>query len=105
MAKVWQPKCITEKKEYGTTSDGYLIPCCWCDKVFSEEWTNNDPLLKALYDEQLKIENNESIDDILLSEQWLEFAQSVINGPHTASNRCKHFCYRESSMQKTTYDK
>ena len=39
MAKKWEPKCITENREYAATSDGYLIPCCWCDKVFNEEWT------------------------------------------------------------------
>ena len=55
MAKKWEPKCITENREYAATSDGYLIPCCWCDKVFNEEWTNNDPLLNALFDEELKV--------------------------------------------------
>jgi len=103
MAKKWKPRCITENKEYAATSDGYLIPCCWCDKVFNEEWTNNDPLLNALFDEELKIENNNSINDIISSFQWIKFTKSVINGPHTASLRCKYFCYRESSMEKTTY--
>ena len=47
--------------------------------------------------------NNNSINDIISSFQWIKFTKSVINGPHTASLRCKYFCYRESSMEKTTY--
>ena len=104
IGKTWEPKCITTSKDYGSTSDGYLIPCCWCDKIFSKGIINNDPLLEALFDEELKVENNESIEDILLSDQWIEFAQSIINGPHTASKRCKYYCYRESSMEKTKYN-
>lgn len=47
-----------------------------------------------LFDEELKLSNNDSIEDILLSDQWIKFNKSL-DSVLTAPSRCKQFCNRE----------
>ena len=68
-------------KEFGMSNDGYLLPCCWAD---GESWKRPEnghghkcDYVHALHDEELKIENNESIEEILLSDQWINFYQAL----------------------------
>ena len=99
----WEPQCLSsiEPKGFGTTSNGYLIPCCLCDnKTFGPQKKES---LAPLYDEELKLEKNESIDDILLSDQWQNFWKSLKSGPKNAPNVCIYYCYRKNV--KTKWDK
>ena len=60
---------------YAHTSTGYLVPCCHVDYI-----NNIDPLYLDLLKEELKLENNESVEDILLSDEWITFAEAVVKG-------------------------
>lgn len=60
---------------YAHTSTGYLIPCCHLDYA-----NNIDPFYLNLLKEELKLENNESVEEILLSDEWITFAKAVIKG-------------------------
>jgi len=104
----WQPQCLSsiEPKGFGTSADGYLLPCCWCDhRGLGKEWPHKHSLLLALYDEELKLQNNDSIDDILLSDQWQNFWKSLKSGPKGAPNNCLYYCYRKKEAHRTKWDK
>lgn len=76
----FKPICLNHyngrtSEGYAHTSTGHLVPCCHVD------YTNNvDPLYLDLLKEELKLENNESVEDILLTDEWIAFAEAVIKG-------------------------
>jgi hypothetical protein len=97
--RIWNPLCITKDREFGHSTLGYITPCCWNDPVFAypyhhRDWTDVD---KALFTEDLKIANNDSIEDILLSEAWQTFYDTIDSGPENASKICKRYCNRLAS--------
>ena len=69
-------------------ADGFLLPCCWCDQTNLYEDFKN----LGFYDESLKLENNDSIEDILLSETWKNFIHVILSTPHLAPRVCKKKC-------------
>ena len=87
--KKWNPICITKtgskEKYFGHSVEGHLLPCCWC-------YDRKDPELKELQKEHLKIENVESIDEILLSDEWLKFSNTLANDPLNAPETCWKYC-------------
>ena len=100
--KKWDPICITKVKDstldgrsnfekrsvkaVGHNVSGHLMPCCWCFKT-------NDPDINVLNQEHLKIDNVDSIDEILLSDEWLNFIDSLINDPvKNAPELCWKYC-------------
>lgn len=90
------PKCIIVKegaKEIqgiAYTSNGYLLPCCWLDsKTFESELK-----AKGLLNEQLKLANNNSVEDIISSEEWIKFVDELYSNPDNALTKCKLICGR-----------
>ena len=78
--KDFKPLCLNHHdgdtpEGYAHTSTGYLVPCCHLDYI-----NNIDPMYLDLLKEELKLENNESVEDILLSDEWLTFAEAVVKG-------------------------
>lgn len=67
------------------TGDGYMLPCCWLDggKKIREI---------SLFNENLKVENNNSIDDILRSSEWQEFHNNLLTNPEQCPKTCKDKC-------------
>ena len=77
-----KPRC---KEKYVTPSEegdewvqgifysgtGHLLPCCWC--VSNNEWFEKN----GFYEDNLKLENVQSVDDILFSKTWIEFHQRI----------------------------
>ena len=73
-----KPRC---KEKYVTPSDeggewrqgvfytgtGHLLPCCWC--ISHNKWFK----AKGFYDDKLKVENVQSIEDIFYSQPWIQF--------------------------------
>lgn len=71
------------------TATGYLMPCCWLD--------DDVRLIKeyeklGLHDEELKLANNKSVENIVYSEQWQNFRRILAEEPHNAPTRCKQKC-------------
>jgi len=97
---IWNPLCTSQDetpREYGHSTLGFITPCCWCDPVFK---LKGEKLFDDLYTEDLKISNNDSIEDILLSDPWLRWYESIENGPENAPSTCKRYCYRSHETHK-----
>jgi hypothetical protein len=98
MQREWIPLCLKENPDpFGTTANGYLTPCCFCD-TYGRDISNYDPLWNALFDEELKLENNDSINDIILSDQWKRFFMAIAAGPNMAPKLCQRICWRENPI-------
>ncbi len=96
MDKIWNPICITKDREFGHSALGYITPCCWNDPIFFSKGLD-----KSLFTEDLKIVNNDSIEDILLSEAWQTFYNNITSGSETASGVCQKYCNRPASSPVT----
>jgi len=84
--KLLDPKCLgKEQKQFALTNRGELIPCCWCDTQINREDKNYQSLLEVS-----KIEDYDSIDEILLTEPWLIFYDHLKKG--RGFSVCYDFC-------------
>lgn len=90
-----EPRCFPErfKKEkeimgIAYTSTGYLMPCCWLDEI---HYINEYKKI-GLHDEELKLSNNECVEDIVYSEQWQNFRRILVEEPHNAPTICRYKC-------------
>ena len=70
------------------TSDGYLLPCCWCDAPS----TRKDFERLEFYGDSLKLANNESVGDILYSNVWKNFINIILHHPNNAPRCCREKC-------------
>jgi hypothetical protein len=87
------PQCI--KIESGRplqtiayTADGYLLPCCWCDSLY----TRSDIEKLNLFNENLKLQNVKSIEEILYSDTWKKFFNIITFDIDNAPICCKKKC-------------
>lgn len=98
------PKCVDKKspqwKEYGHSAKGFLMPCCWCDRISTE----NDPLLHDLYKEHLHLDNVETIDEIIFSEEWQKFLDAM-KDYRTAPEVCKYYCSLDNNNKDRFFKK
>lgn len=82
------PKCLSATssamKALGHSASGHILPCCWCD--------NSDPGFEFLLTDELKIENNDSISDIINSKPWMSFARRLENGGKGLPYTCWKYC-------------
>jgi hypothetical protein len=69
------------------TAKGYLLPCCWCDTLSDEEFSKI-----GMFDESLKLENNENVQDIIISRQWVQFHKTLLFNPENAPTVCRKIC-------------
>ena len=83
MIKV-NPKC---KYHQGLsyTATGYILPCCWCDNPLG--W--QEPQIKRLRQQHLKLENNDKVEDIVYSKEWKNFMEELETNP---AKTCQRFC-------------
>ena len=92
------PKCLTPDKNgsiqcLGHTAEGYVLPCCW----LANSKTKN--LVKfGLVKEKLKISNNESIIDIIQSQEWLDFYRLLRTGDSEELPDTCHIMCDENSI-------
>ena len=68
-----RPKCLTGEQSYAYTNRGHLIPCCYCDTINSYKDPNFKKLLAVS-----KVSEHESIEDIIMQNEWLEFEENLI---------------------------
>ena len=76
--KILEPRCMPKHGsiEYrmspAVTNRGELIPCCWCD----QQRALKHPIMKEML-KVSKISDHNSIEDILLTKEWQEFAKNL----------------------------
>lgn len=69
-------------------NNGYLLPCCLVEGV------EFHPVFSKFLDPALRVEDNESIDDIVTSDTWVDFFYNIINNK-TVPSICLEKCSRE----------
>jgi hypothetical protein len=88
------PKCLSEKNTYdGSTSVGlsplgFLTPCCFTCVNSPEKHRG----ITKLYSKHLKISNVDNIEEIMFSEEWLEFFDMLENRPEDWPDICIKIC-------------
>jgi len=99
-----QPKCMVEKNEEklintqqaAVTNRGHLIPCCWLD----ERKTLNHPIMIELL-KVSKISEHNSIEDILKTNEWTNFAKNLAeNNMDKVLPSCIFFCRKREDKDK-----
>lgn len=93
MTKNFKPACILNNKAVALTNKGELIPCCHLDTPKARM----DPGIKPLYKVN-KIDDYDSIEEILCQQEWIDFYNNLING--TPCETCLKVC-NISDGQKT----
>ncbi len=83
------PQCINNEKEIALSATGWILPCCWCDN--STEDLNEFRAL-GFFDSDLKLENSNSLNEILTSDCWTNFYSILNNRADFAPRVCKSFC-------------
>ena len=72
------PKCMRKRNSISSIMDpavtnrGHLVPCCFIDQ--QEEL--DDPIMKKML-KVSKISEHNSVEDILYSDEWKEFAKNL----------------------------
>jgi hypothetical protein len=87
-----KPKCH-KFKGAAYVSSGHLLPCCWCDTIYPE--AKEEFIKLGFFFEDLKLENNDTIEDILMSDVWIDFHKKLIKNPEEAPLVCKKNCTDE----------
>ena len=76
MPSDFEPKCMLQgndrRQQAAVTNRGHLIPCCWIDQTEELKHPTMQKMLAVS-----KIDEVESIDEILLSEPWQKFAKDL----------------------------
>ena len=70
------------------TTDGYILPCCWCDAPS----TRKDFEKLGLYNDNLRLMNNDKVFDIMMSKEWENFVTTVLHYPNQAPKCCQQKC-------------
>ena len=88
------PKCVNvnRKKSLTYTNEGFMLPCCWTDRLKDFEHLKQD---------HLKVSNVEKIEDILMSDEWQTFYQNILEKNSNVSNMCRMKC-RSGKKNKTS---
>lgn len=75
-ARELDPKCLDNRQpSFAMTNRGELIPCCWVDCQQNRFDKDYQRLLSVS-----KIEDYDTIDEIVLTEEWINFTQNISNG-------------------------
>lgn len=88
------PLCIKAQIGFAVTNRGELIPCCRCD----EPKTMNDLEFQKLLAVS-KIEDYDSVDEILQTKQWKQFFKNLQN--HKGPAACWRTCKKNKGQDKT----
>lgn len=83
------PKCH-KGRGIAYVSSGHLLPCCWCDTT--HETAKQQFIDMGFFDEDLKLENNDKVEDILVSDVWTDFHKILLETPEFAPYVCKRKC-------------
>jgi hypothetical protein len=83
---------ITNNFPRGVTysAKGYLMPCCWSDSGRQSNIKDFD--FFGFFEEALRLENVDNIDEILMSEEWMEFHRVLLEEPEHTPRMCRRRC-------------
>jgi|TARA_Y100001951_G_C11243723_1_gene242102 hypothetical protein len=98
----FKPKCLNLEAPIAYSAEGYLIPCCWCDRTGGTSLKKRE--YQPFYEASLHIDNNESIEDILMSDTWLEFYNMLKHQPNEAPQHCHRKCTTGTKFCGTSRD-
>ena len=102
---VLKPKCA-KGKSFALNAEGYLLPCCWTDPLrkLKSNYDGNMDGMDDLFKEELKIENVDTVEDIILSSEWLDFFNGLTKGT-SVPKICMKYCGDEKdTREETIYD-
>jgi hypothetical protein len=86
-ANTLKPKCLLTDRDLSYSVTGHILPCCWVNTSF------DDTHIKSLLKDKLKIENNNSIEEILDKNEWKEFMGVLENNSdENLPPVCKRYC-------------
>lgn len=90
---ILKPRCMIKDNNQAVMgiaycSNGYLLPCCWLDGSMSEQ----ELIDLDMYNESLKLENNNSVEEIIRSSQWKNFIRILTEEPQSAPRKCHTKC-------------
>ena len=87
-----KPQCLLKENaaDVGHSPLGFLTPCCYTCINSPEKHKG----ISQLYAENLKIDNVESVEEIIFSEEWLEFFNMLENRPEDWPDICIKICDR-----------
>ena len=87
------PKCITGVQEaFAITNRGEVIPCCWLDTSAQKKELEYGMLTLAS-----NLDDYDSIEEILLQDEWVEFRNNLRKGKGFAL--CHHVCKKRDIPQ------
>ena len=95
-----KPKCA-KGKSFALNAQGYLLPCCWTDPLrkLKPNYDGNMDGMDDLFKEELKVENVYTIEDIILSTEWLDFFNKLNEGTNVPKIGTK-YCGKERGTRE-----
>ena len=106
MARLIYPKCLSGKG-YGYSARGWMIPCCWLDPLPKPmghgAQSMYDEVENKFFTEELKLSNNDTLDDIINSDTWTKFYDDLIEDQSNALGVCKRYCGKKKSTKKMEF--
>ena len=81
-----KPQCLSKENatDVGHSPLGFLTPCCYTCVNSPEKHKG----ISQLYAEHLKIDNVDSVEEIIFSEEWLEFFDMLENRTEDCPDIC-----------------
>tara|TARA_Y100000992_G_C20852557_1_gene298962 strand:+ start:205 stop:513 length:309 start_codon:yes stop_codon:yes gene_type:complete len=102
---VLKPKCA-RGKSFALSAEGYLLPCCWVDPLrkLKPDYDGNMDGMDDLFKEELKIENVDTVEDIIMSTEWLDFFERLTTGTKIPKI-CVRYCGDDKdTREEIVYD-
>jgi hypothetical protein len=86
MGKVFKPLCLEGDLLISYVNSGHMLPCCFAE--------GNREVFAQFFTDDLKIDNNDTIDDILTSDTWVDFYYDIKHNPKKVAsyNHCVYCC-------------
>ena len=83
----FKPKCLLTDRDLSFSSTGHILPCCWLNTSMKEKH------IDKLFSEKLHIENNDTVREIIDSDEWKNFFDKLENDPiGSLPSTCELYC-------------
>ena len=85
-----KPKCLEKGCSLGHHPAGYILPGCYTRVNIGDDPKHG--LISTLYKEELKIDNVDSIEEIIFSDEWRDFFDVIENKQDAWPEICLKVC-------------